>query len=59
MKPYLCQGLSVDADEALSALAVSHGGGGLLATKGLHRLDRFFAIGHLEQTHGSISPKPG
>ena len=44
---YLCQWLSVDTDESLSALAVGHCGGGFLATEGLHRLDGFFAIGHL------------
>merc|ERR1719277_1369012 len=32
----LCEGLAIDTDKSLSAFAVGHGSGGLLATKGLN-----------------------
>ena len=44
---YLVQGSAVDLDEPLSALAVSHGGGGLLATENLHRGNGFDLLSHL------------
>merc|ERR1719362_1214649 len=40
------QRASINLDEALSPLAVSHGGGGLLATKGLDRLYGLLLVSH-------------
>ena len=37
---------AIDLDETLASLGVGHGGGGLLATKGLDTLDRLLLISH-------------
>merc|ERR1719384_1518591 len=43
---HLLQGAAVHLDETLPPLAVGHGGGGLLATEGLHRLYGLLLVRH-------------
>lgn len=46
----LIQRLAVDPEDALSALAISHGGRGLFAAENLHGLNRLLVVGgHLKK----------